>query len=309
MTSKSSGQQARPVPLQAWLWAGLFLLAGIGLFDALLERVDPPQPAAFQDYNLSRIATFDAAFPKGEAFRIVAIGNSRLKYATLDDQEMTDLAENLGAGRLAMLRLVNNSAVFRDFEPLTQALLAIEPDLIVLQLDLMAIAQSEVGRRALAHEYLTWQLLGYGPWYPRDISPWAVQYGKPCTRVPPRITVDTGVWQTRQWIEEDTSSASARQVRRFIDKAVQAGIPVILIAVPATDAMERVFPSDHDAFIQGAAAVQEKHHGIELLRYPGPIPNERACDAVHMDEVARQHFSRWLITELSDRFGRLGRSR
>ena len=287
----------------AWLWAAVFVLVGVALYDALLDRMVPPNAAAYREYNLDRIRSFAEDFPKGDATRIVAIGNSRLKYATLDDEQMAGLAESIGAGRFGLLRLVNNSAIFRDFEPLTDALLAIEPDAIVVQLDLMAIGQSRAGQRFLSHEYLTWQLLGYGPWHPRGDSPEVVQYAKPCGRIAPQEHLNTMVKHTRQWIKEDTAATSARQAHAFVDRAVRAGIPVVLVAVPATIEMERVHPSDHGAYLTGAAAIQEMHRSVELLRYPGPVPRERACDAVHMDDVAREQFSRWLITELSRRLG------
>lgn len=278
------------------------LLLGLALYPLLIDRMTLPKPSAFRDYNLARIASFDQAFPKGEALRVIAIGNSRLKHATLDDDAMTELAATLGEGRFGWLHLVNSWAVFEDFEPLTDRLLAIRPDAIVLQLDLLSVERAAPSRNHLKREYLTWTLFGYGPWHPFSESPENVQHYRPCRGLDPETHIKTRIPITQGYLTDDQAGPSGRQAKAFIGAAAKAGIPVIAMAIPGTAIMERTRPSDQRPFLDALDEAREASGEIPLLRYPNAIPDDGFCDSVHMNEAGQATFSRWLIGELSGRF-------
>lgn len=308
MTTRPSGHQRHAAPPLAWLWAIAIFLVTLAFYVIWLDRMEFPKSIAFRDYNLARIASFDAAFPKGEAFRVVTIGNSRLKFGILDDDEMTELARKMGTGRFGVLRLVNNWAVFEDFELLTDQLLAIRPDVIVLQLDLLGTERAESNTASLKREYLIWQLFGYGPWHPYFESPDAMQYDKPCAGVDPETHVKTRIPRTRRFLTIDVPGASGRLAQAFIREAARAGIPVTVMTIPSTAIMERAHPSDQRPFLEALAEARKAGGDIPLLRYPDPIPDHGFCDAVHMNEAGRTAFSRWFISKLTSRFRNGGNS-
>ena len=68
---------------------------------------------------------------------MVALGDSRLKYATLNERRLAGLAESFGVPDLRFLRIVKNAATYADFEGLAEPILASRPDLLLIQLDLV----------------------------------------------------------------------------------------------------------------------------------------------------------------------------
>jgi hypothetical protein len=63
---------------------------------------------------------------------------------------------------MRFLRLVNNWAVFEDFAPLGDTIVAARPHLIVMQLDLLAQERAERARALLLREYVEWLMFGRG---------------------------------------------------------------------------------------------------------------------------------------------------
>ena len=92
-------------------WAVAFAALAVTAFFYAAGEVEIPQSQAFLEFNPRRASEFAAA-PRGDELRVVMLGNSRLKYATLDKARLAGLAADLGYGRVRFLRLVNNRAVF-----------------------------------------------------------------------------------------------------------------------------------------------------------------------------------------------------
>ncbi|MFQ5784355.1 MAG: hypothetical protein ACE5H8_05970 [Alphaproteobacteria bacterium] len=291
-------RKTRAAPFICWLWAAPFaLLLWVG-YEAAPKYVEPPPSAAFDDFNRARIAAF-ARTPRDGVLRVVALGNSRLKHATLDDGDLARLADEVGAGRMAFLRLVNNWAVFEDFEPFADDLLALKPDVIVLQLELLGAEHGRVGRQVFLVDYLFWRLLGFGPWNPRQVDQRDLQFAKPCADDRDALRLRGRVRMTEAWIVDDGAGTSTKLARAFVARARAAGIRVVLLAVPKTERMEAVRPSARDGLVAAANNLERADDGLRLLRYPGAFADDRYCDFLHMNDRGRAEYSAWLVRELA----------
>jgi len=145
-------------PLLAWLWAAAFAALAVAAFFHLAGKLAMPQSQAFLTFNQERVEAFASA-QAPDALRIALLGNSRLKYGTLGEAELAALAADLGHRPMRFLRLVNNWAVFEDFAALESAILAARPDVVVLQMDLLAQERAEPARALLLRDYVEWLLV------------------------------------------------------------------------------------------------------------------------------------------------------
>ncbi len=178
------------------------------------------QPFAW--YNLNRIdAQADRAARNPDSVSVVALGDTALRDATLDERGMAELAAKRGVPNLEFLRIVHRQAQFADFEPLLDRLIAVKPTLILIDRGLLTASRGPIDELERYGNGL--MRLYRGQTHVQDQV--ALQYRRGCGPTP-------SAWLTGGTPDAVTgSSATARQVRAFIDRAWAAGIRVALIEV------------------------------------------------------------------------------
>lgn len=202
---------------------GLAVLAVLWVGSMLYD-----QPFAW--YNLNRIdAMADRVARNPDSVMVVALGDTALRDATLDEGGMTRIAAERGVPNLEFLRIVHRQAQFADFEPLLDRLIAVKPTLILLDRNLLTASRSPFDElERYGHGLMR---LYRGQAYVQDQV--ALQYRRGCGPTP-------SAWLTGGAPGAvDGSTATARQVRAFIDRAWAAGIRVALIEVHSRPAAPR----------------------------------------------------------------------
>ncbi|HEX5078209.1 MAG TPA: hypothetical protein VFV80_03595 [Geminicoccaceae bacterium] len=296
ISSRSATPAAAAPPLAAWLWAVAFAALAVAAFCQAARDVAIPPSQAFLAFNQKRADAFARAGER-DAPKILLLGNSRLKYGTLGEAELGELAAGLGHGRMRFLRLVNNWAVFEDFAGLEPTLLAARPDVLVLQTELLAQERAEPARAVLLRDYAEWSMVGRGPWNPGDVDQAELQYGTPCTRESgPKALEERRRWVGR-WLRVEPDGASAQLAERFVRRALAQQITVILLQVPRTSAMEEATVAENRQIQTAVDRLMAAYPQIRLLAPAGPS-DRRYCDLVHMDETGRRSFSRRLLDAL-----------
>jgi hypothetical protein len=178
------------------------------------------QPFAW--YNLNRINTLvDRAARNPDSVSVVALGDTALRDATLDESGMAELAAKRGVPNLEFLRIVHRQAQFADFEPLLDRLIAVKPTLILIDRSLLTASRGPMDElERYGHGLMR---LYRGQTHVQDQV--ALQYRRGCGPTP-------SAWLTGGTPDAVTgNSATARQVRAFIDRAWAAGIRIALIEV------------------------------------------------------------------------------
>ena len=207
------------------LGAGLLLaplaLGGLAVLAVLwVGTLLYDQPFAW--YNLNRIdALANRAARTPDSVSVVALGDTALRDATLDERGMAELAAEHGVPNLEFLRIVHRQAQFADFEPLLDRLIAVKPTLILLDRGLLTASRGPLDElERYGHGLMR---LYRGQTHVQDQV--ALQYRRDCGPIP-------AAWLTGGTPDAVTgSSATARQLRAFIDRAWAAGIRVALIEV------------------------------------------------------------------------------
>ncbi|HSA81163.1 MAG TPA: hypothetical protein VLE23_10085 [Geminicoccaceae bacterium] len=298
------GKRAREnaPPVIAWLWAVAFAAVAVAVFLYVAGKVEIPESQAFLEFNQRRADEFAAA-PQSDELRVVMLGNSRLKYATLDDAQLANLAADLGYGRMRFLRLVNNWAVFGDFAPLVDAIVAARPHVIVMQLELLAQERAERARVLLLREYVEWLMFGRGSWNPGDIDQTDLQYGTPCAMDPAAETLEERKRRVRRWLLVQPDGPSSRQARAFVAQVAAQETAVMLLALPRTSTMETAARSVSGEMRAVAERLIPLHPAVRLVEPAGPA-DQLYCDLVHMAEPARGAFSAELLGALARGGGR-----
>ncbi|WP_042699755.1 hypothetical protein, partial [Azospirillum sp. B506] len=101
------------------------------------------QPFAW--YNLNRIdAVANRAARTPGSVMVVALGDTALRDATLDERGMAKIAAERGVPNLEFLRIVHRQAQFADFEPLLDRLIAVKPTLILIDRNLLTASRGPV---------------------------------------------------------------------------------------------------------------------------------------------------------------------
>nr|WP_295837836.1 hypothetical protein [uncultured Azospirillum sp.] len=255
---------------------GLAVLAVLWVGSMLYD-----QPFAW--YNLNRIdAMADRVARNPDSVMVVALGDTALRDATLDERGMAKVAAERGVPDLEFLRIVHRQAEFADFEPLLDRLIAVKPTLILLDRNLLTASRGPLDE---LQRYGNGLLRLYrGQTYVQDQV--ALQYRRGCGPTP-------SAWLTGGSPGAvDGSTATARQVRAFIDRAWAAGIRVALIEVHSRPATPR-----SNGLIATASAAEPSAEpsaiNLPLWNYDDEdaIP-ATACGQASAD--GRSAFSAWL---------------
>ena len=295
----SLGNGAREIapPVVAWLWAAAVAVLAVTAFFYAAARVEIPESQAFLEFNQRRVSEFAASRQEDE-LRVVMLGNSRLKYATLNDERLGGLAAARGHGRIQFLRLVNNWAVFEDFAPLADAILAARPQVVMMQLELLVQERAERARALLLREHLEWLVFGRGPWNPGDIDQADLQFGTPCAKDHAPETLAERKGRVQRWLRVQPDGPSSRLAQAFVAEAAARGTAVVLLALPRTSTMAAATRPADNAMRAVAERLILRNPEVRLVEPAGPS-DELYCDLVHMAEPARGAFSTALLDVLS----------
>lgn len=239
------------------------------------------QPFAW--YNLNRIdALADRAARNPDSVSVVALGDTALRDATLDERGMAEIAAKRGVPNLEFLRIVHRQAQFADFEPLLDRLIAVKPTLILIDRSLLTASRGPMDElERYGHGLMR---LYRGQTHVQDQV--ALQYRRGCGPTP-------SAWLTGGTPDAVTgSSATARQVRAFIDRAWAAGIRVALIEVHSR-------PAPRSTGLIATAAAAESAATLPLWNYAAGQDDDGmdaapACADRGTGADGRNAFSAWL---------------
>lgn len=276
---------------ECWFWATAFLSVMVILavlrFDAANKPVDE-----FNVFNDARLDEF-AAHPA--PYKVIMLGDSRLKYATLPDDDLATLAAKSNAS-VAFLRIVQNQAQFSDFEPFLGKILRAKPDIVILQRPLLTRHRHNNIELRKLQKFIVWALIdGEGTWNPDGLDQRALQFETPCTSAEPMSDTmsdqnfEAAVVEVRKRGTPDPEGPNAEAVHAFIESAHRVGTKVVILSVPATPSYWRVvaeaFPDNGAYFVPS---------GIVEWKYPGNYPAREYCDLLHLLPDARATHSEWL---------------
>ena len=238
------------------------------------------QPFAW--YNLNRINMLaDRAARNPDSVSVVALGDTALRDATLDERGMAELAAKRGVPNLEFLRIVHRQAQFADFEPLLDRLIAVKPTLILIDRSLLTASRGPMDElERYGHGLMR---LYRGQTHVQDQV--ALQYRRGCGPTP-------SAWLTGGTPDAVTgTSATARQVRAFIDRAWAAGIRVALIEVHSR-------PAPRSNGLIATASAAEPTAPLPLWNYADGQDDEMdaapACADREAGATGRNAFSAWL---------------
>jgi hypothetical protein len=263
---------------------------------AAIALVDAPASQAFVEFNYQRIRAFqDRHDPKRpHILRVVLLGNSRLKNATIETESPALSAVSPGPGRIESFRLVANWAVFRNFEPLLDEIRALQADVYVIQMDLLVEEMAPAFQHQLAFRYLRWLTAGKGVW--TWYEPMKEQLDLVCTNESePEIRANRA--ETKLIV--DPSAASPRMAQDFITAVTAAGARVLLVSIPKSEPFERIIPSASPTMIATARQIANSAPGVTIATYPNSLPIDHFCDVTHLNREGAAAYSRWLFDRLS----------
>ncbi len=281
--------------IESWFWAIVFLAAFI-LFAFLKFDPSITPTDEFIEFNSARLDEFAS---KPMQYKVVLLGDSRLKYATLRDEELERLAENRNAD-IAFLRIVHNQAQFADFEPILDLIFAARPTLIVLQDSLLTRDRDDDVDLRTLQKLIVWALVdGDGTWNPHGINQADLQFGTHClgsatAGMRDNMSDETMlafVREVRDRGTRDPNGPNARTARNFITSARHQGSQVVTLRLPSTDAYREIIAS---AFPIYSLAAEMTGSDPAVWEYPGQLDTDDFCDLMHLDRDGRTKVSHWL---------------
>lgn len=282
----------RAIGLEPWLFALLWTAAGFFfLFLVLVSAGSEPLRDVRREYDL---AVLQKLRESPAAVKVVLMGNSMLRYATLPDARLGELAANRGLNA-AFARLLSNNALFNQFDYAFDELLDLRPDLIVVQAPvLIQEPANSTERLEFFRQYIRWRLIG-GTLQGED--PHEVQHELVCHRdVSSQMhhRYRDRIEQRRKYAADGTN---ARAAAAFIERAGAVGIPVIAVTVPATERLTAYFESNGDAGMIRAHALPR---AADSWIFVGAVSDDLFCDPMHLAPEGRRMYSAWLLDRLQE---------
>jgi len=282
--------------LTLWRRAAMISLTVVAALFGIALTCEAPPSQAFLDFNLQRLRAFRSEHEPRDprALRVVLLGNSRLKNATIDPAVFDAAAEGNGLPRVEAFRLVANWAIFSSFDPLLDEVRALEPDAYIIQMDLLVEEMAWPFKTQIAFNYLRWLVSGNGPW--SWYEPKSEQLTLACTdeRLPEQRASRAG-----EKLIVDIESASAQRAQAFIRAIVADGARVILVSVPKTQSFERVLPSASREMLATANTLAAEFPQVIVAPFTAALPDDLFCDVAHLNRAGAAAYSRWLIEQLA----------
>lgn len=304
-TTTRSATDGSRIHWECWFWAAAFLSGFVILAVLKIHGANSPVDE-FKVFNNARLERF-AAHPARH--KVIMLGDSRLKYATLPDENMAALATGSDAS-VAFLRIVQNQAQFSDFEPFLDGILNAKPDLLILQKPLLTRHRHNNVELRELQKFAVWALTdGDGTWNPDGVDQQSLQYATPCTSVEPMSETisdqefDAAVDEVRKRGTPDAAGPNAAAALAFVDAARHAGAHVVVLNAPATRSYWRIV-----AEVFPDSGLDTARSGVEEWAYPGEFPARDYCDLLHLLPDARATYSEWLAFEAVEALERRDRT-
>lgn len=267
-----------PLPLQLWLYITATSISLISLFYIFFLPTPPPPSEAFYQYNAPRLS----ALKQEKKKKIIMLGDSRLRYATYSDNDMEILLSSKTNKDMSVVRLVNNWAVFNEFNQLIPLMLNTHPDLFVIQENVITKSRTYVITKILARQHLMWSHFGTGIWDPGNSNQYSIQNEMSCSATIQNETVDERRKRATSWFNYKRKSENNNNFNEFIKTTQLLNIPVIFISIPITSKGTLGLPHP------------PKMTTAKVYSPASSIPDEHFCDLVHMNDNGRVIFSNWL---------------
>ena len=287
-----------PPPMRTWSIAVLYGIVLISTYQCVAQSVQLPTRDAFWRHNQRRVDRFAAlTVSHPEDMRIVILGNSTIKYATdIDDASMTFP----GVENVRVLRIVNNWANFTDFAPLTDAILALQPDVILFQADLLGRKQvlQRISNPALLQNYVKWHLVGDEAWNPEKINQDELQTDQVDYNDQSEARFARRIRSLTQWQTIDLDGQESELARQFVRQSAARDIPVVLHFTPVSDRARPLQRETIDELSPVVSRLVQDSASVTLLEYPSLMSDDQFGDFVHMNQNGRDEFMSWFVPEL-----------
>lgn len=284
-----------PPPL-TWALAALLCLFALACFlaGAAFER------AQFAWYNGARIehaAHGDAA----DAITVVALGDSRLRYGTLDGPEMRRLARGRGHD-LRFVRIAHNGATFNDFAGVLPTILETRPDLVLVQTNVLFAERSAVQDDLAFFRRSIVRMARFDAPF-RDQA--AQQHDQSCPKLDDpgwrwdedSLAAFTGEFDAYVWSAPDAPSLD--RFRAFAARLDAEGIPLVLLQMRSLPMFEAHYYGPGRAFHGWMPERIGRAGDWPVWQQPDWLVSiDRYCDFAHLDEGGRRAFSVWLIDRI-----------
>ena len=263
-----------------WLCIGCLSLT-IFLITYFVILVNPLPSQAFAEHNSARFSE-----PKPEETRVILLGDSRMRYATYSESEISSILEKRLNRPVNVLRIVNNWAVFDDFSPLIRDMIEFSPDLVVLQKELYTKARSPYAVKVFARKYWLWKIFGNGLWDPGSLDQNALQNEMSCSVLNKRETVEGRKKRAYKWFNFSASGRSQESLKHLFKQANDKDIPYVFLSIPITSHAKAGLPSADTKAMPPVIAPNFI------------IDDQNFCDLVHMNPKGREQYSTWLVDTL-----------
>ena len=292
--SLSSNVQRMVPPLSVWLatavLCGLFLstvVAGFLLHDPWLRAAEG---------KLAQFAEQTTGTPT--AVNVVALGDSKLRFALMEEAAIGAMAARAGVGDLALLRIDRDDATFDDFVPLLDDIIRVRPDLLLIQMELLVREPIPLREFEIyLHTFLRALMRG---------EPFQEITAHAClNEVDPDWNTDDRGWAEVQlnyekYLRIDQASPNYDLVGRFVARAEGAGISVVLLGIPSTPRAEAYFYGPGNGFYPDVAAKLAADPSLVVWRFPHELADDRYwCDFTHLGRPGRDLFGRWMIDRIA----------
>lgn len=228
---------------------------------------------------------------------IVAIGNSRFKYALLPDTEIQLTLAKSFKYPPGFLRLIKSGANFQDFAPLTDILLARSPRLLILQIELLSTYKTSHEFQSTVRYLLLQKLM-----HPiRSIS--SIQWQRIVRDQNDVSCKKSSLVLLRQQAKETLSFFPAQahlteEANYFLRQAKNKHIPILIIAQPHHPMIETLLARQQSIWLEQIDRELKLYPNIVLLRFPTNLAADDYCDSGHLNYTGRSIFTQWLLRKV-----------
>jgi hypothetical protein len=287
----------------SWFYASIFALWVIIFMVYRYNVIRGPTSTTFQQFNLARIEQFSELPSR---YKVVMLGNSRLKFATAFESKLATMSTELGIS-VAYLKIVQNEAQFSDFETFLEPILELKPNLILLQAPLFVMDRSRYLNWRYLQKYIVDAVRGYSDIGDKegDVQH-KLQFELHCAKRRLGMTTEQlataligeRVRRTKGRGTYDLNGVNAHAVRTFAARASEAGTKIITLGIPKSAALNDAL---QDFYGERLIADQVLAQRETTWSFSKSIPDDEYCDLIHMDSAARLLYSIWLVKRVADR--------
>ena len=289
---------APAAPLSAWIGALVItVFAGLAAWTIAVET-GAPAAAPFVDFNRMRASALRGQGPTRDSATVVMLGSSALKYATREEPVFADAISSRIGRPVRVLRIVSNWGTFSDYVPLADDLVALRPDLVVLEQQLLATD------RPRKRSFLLWvegARLRLGVASPLESSAEDeayVQFEHPCWKRGFGRRLPDHLRELNEWVAVRPDGPAATAARQFVENLLSAGAAVALVDIPRRPDYAEQIRQSRSAANSGAAfeALQQRVQHWEH----GPLDAGLYCDLTHVTPAGQEVTSSWLESKVAE---------